>query len=250
MAYNFLSIVNDVNRRLNEVELTSTNFSTASGFYNLAKDAVNASVRYINQSEYEWPYNHVLQEDTLTASTARYPFPDDAKTINFRSFRIKENTTLGNQTMKLKELAYNEYLEKYVDQEYKSDPVKGVPRFIIYAPSLEYILQPLPDKAYELVYEYYRIAVELENHNDVPNVPERFKHIIVDGAMHYAYLFRGNTQDAVVAKEKFDEGIKHMRSLLINNNYIYVRSYMTPSSSGRSRVGTSLTNAGSSLDSL
>ena len=68
--------------------------------------------------------------------------------------------------------------------------------------------------------------------------------------MHYAYLFRGNTQDAVVAKEKFDEGIKHMRSLLINNNYIYVRSYMTPSSSGRSRVGTSLTNAGSSLDSL
>ena len=184
MAYNFLSIVNDVNRRLNEVELTSTNFSTASGFYNLAKDAVNASVRYINQSEYEWPYNHVLQEDTLTASTARYPFPDDAKTINFRSFRIKENTTLGNQTMKLKELAYNEYLEKYVDQEYKSEPVKGVPRFIVYAPSLEYILQPLPDKAYELVYEYYRIAVELENHNDVPNVPERFKHIIVDGAMH------------------------------------------------------------------
>ena len=117
MAYNFLSIVNDVNRRLNEVELTSTNFSTASGFYNLAKDAVNASVRYINQSEYEWPYNHVLQEDTLTASTARYPFPDDAKTINFRSFRIKENDTLGNQTMKLKELAYNEYLENYVDQK-------------------------------------------------------------------------------------------------------------------------------------
>ena len=151
MAYNFLSIVNDVNRRLNEVELSSTNFATASGFYNLAKDAVNASIRYVNQSEYEWPYNHVLQEDTLTASTGRYPFPDDSKTINFRSFRIKENSTLGNQTMKLKELAYNEYLEKYVDQEYKAEPTKGVPRFIICAPSLEYIVQPLPDKAYELV---------------------------------------------------------------------------------------------------
>ena len=82
MAYNFLSIVNDVNRRLNEVELSSTNFATASGFYNLAKDAVNASIRYVNQSEYEWPYNHVLREDTLTASTGRYPFPDDSKTIN------------------------------------------------------------------------------------------------------------------------------------------------------------------------
>ena len=53
-----------------------------------------------------------------------------------------------------------------------------------------------------------------------------------------------------MAKEKFDEGIKHMRSLLINNNYIYVRSYMTPVAGGRGRVGTSLTNAGSSLDSL
>jgi hypothetical protein len=157
---------------------------------------------------------------------------------------------LGNSTVKLKEFAYNEYLEKYVDQEYKSNPASGVPRNIIRAPSLEYIVHPMPDKAYELIYEYYRIAVELENYNDVPNVPERFKHIIVDGAMHYAYLFRGNSQDAVISKEKFDEGIKHMRSLLINNNYIYVRSHMTPIVGGKGRIGSSLTNSGSSLDSL
>ena len=43
--------------------------------------------------------------------------------------------------------------------------------------------------------------------------------------MHYAYLFRGNTQDALVTKEKFDEGIKYMRSMLINRTP-YVRSYM------------------------
>ena len=110
MAYNLLSIVNDVNRRVNEVELSSTNFATASGFYNLAKDAVNASIRYVNQSEYEWHYNHVLQEDTLTASTGRYTFPDDAKTINVRRFSIQENSILGNQTMKLQALAYNEYI--------------------------------------------------------------------------------------------------------------------------------------------
>ena len=250
MAYNFLNIVNDINRRLNEVQLTSSNFASATGFYSLAKDAVNASIRYINQSEYEWPFNHVLQEDTLTADTSRYPIPEDAKTINFKSFRVKENSTLGNSTVKLNEFSYNEYLEKFVDQEYKSDPTSGVPRRIIRAPSEEYILNPVPDKAYTLVYEYYRIAVELENYNDVPNVPERFKHIIVDGGMHYAYLFRGNSQDAVVAKEKFDEGIKHMRSLLINNNYIYVRSHMTPIIGGRGRVGSATSTSGSSLDSL
>ena len=43
MAYNFLGLVNEVNRRLNEVELTSSNFATAIGYYNTAKDAVNST---------------------------------------------------------------------------------------------------------------------------------------------------------------------------------------------------------------
>ena len=88
MAYNFLGLVNEINRRLNEVELTSDNFSTAKGFYAHAKDAINASLRYINQSEYGWPFNHVIQEDTLTAGITRYPFPDDCKIISFNTFRI------------------------------------------------------------------------------------------------------------------------------------------------------------------
>jgi hypothetical protein len=33
MATTFLQLVNQVNRRLNEVELTSTNFASATGFY-------------------------------------------------------------------------------------------------------------------------------------------------------------------------------------------------------------------------
>ena len=51
MAYNYLGLVNEVNRRLNEVELTSSNFDTAGGFYSSAKDAVNASLRHINHEE-------------------------------------------------------------------------------------------------------------------------------------------------------------------------------------------------------
>ena len=87
---------------------------------------------------------------------------------------------------------------------------------------------PPPNKAYTVVYEYYRTPVDLENYEDVPTIPERYAHVIVDGAMHYAYLFRGNTQDAMVAKEKFDEGIKNMRSTLINR-YSYVSSTMITS---------------------
>jgi hypothetical protein len=35
----------------------------------------------------------------------------------------------------------------------------------------------------------------------------------------------------LVAKEKYEEGIKHMRSMLINRTY-YVRSYMIPQNTG------------------
>ena len=175
MAYNFLGLVNEINRRLNEVELTTSNFDSATGFYSHAKDAVNASLRYINQSEFEWPFNHVTQEDTLTAGTTRYPFPDDCKTIDFDTFRIKEDTTLGNSTKKLKIVTYEEYLDKGVSQEYKtSSENNALPSYVFHAPSLEYGMIPPPDQAYTLVYEYYRIPVDLENATDVPPDLESF----------------------------------------------------------------------------
>jgi len=238
MAYNYLELVNQVNRRLNETELTSSNFPTATGFYAQVKDAINASLRDINQHEFNWPFNHVEQEDTLSANVTRYSFPQDAKLVDFDSFRIKEDTTLGNATTKLGIIAYEEYLDKYVDQEYNTNGRRGVPQMVAHGPALEYLLTPEPDKAYTVVYEYYRVPVDLELYDDVPAVPERFKHIIVDGAMHYAYLFRGNSQDAMVAKQKFDEGIKNMRIVLINRTY-YLRSTMISQNTGGGRMGFS-----------
>ena len=49
MAYNYLDLVNIVARRLNETELTSSNFTTAKAFYSTIKDSVNTSIRDINQ---------------------------------------------------------------------------------------------------------------------------------------------------------------------------------------------------------
>ena len=101
MAYNYLGLVKEVNRRLNEVELTSSNFASASGFYAQVKDSVNASIQEIDQEYPEWPYNFVEQEDVLTAGVTRYSFPANSTTIDFESFRIKEDSTLSNRTQKL-----------------------------------------------------------------------------------------------------------------------------------------------------
>ena len=226
MAYDYLGLVNDVNRRLNEVELTSANFASAVGFYSATKESVNSAIRFINQEQFEWPFNHSEQEDILTAGETRYSYPSDAKTIDFDSFRIKRDDTLGNETRRLKILSYEEYLDKYVDNEYNSSTaIRGLPDYVFRTPSQEYGLVPPPDKDYEIVYEYYRLPVDLVNATDVPAVPEQFRHVIVDGAMYYAYLFRGNSQDASIIYQKFLDGIKNMRTLYINR-YDYLRSTM------------------------
>jgi hypothetical protein len=224
MAYNFLGLVNEVNRRLNEVELTTANFANAKGFYSQAKDAVNSAIKDIHQSQIEWPFNHVEQEETLTAGETRYSFPADANSVDMDSFRIKKDSTLNNATEKLRIISYEEYLEKFVDQEYTADTsVRSVPEYVFRAPSMEYGVVPCPDQAYEIVYEYYRNNVDLVNATDVSVIPEIYKHVIIDGAMYYAYLFRGNSQDALIMDAKFKQGIKNMRTILINR-YDYVRS--------------------------
>ena len=223
MAYDYLGLVNDVNRRLNEVELTATNLLTATGEYSMIKDAVNASIRYINQHEYEWPFNHVTADETMTAGVVRYAFPADAKTVDFDSFRIKRNDTLGNDTRRIKVMSYEEYLDKHVDIEYNTSANRSMPDFVFRAPNQEFGFVKNPDKAYEYVYEYYRLPVDLLNTTDVPTVPEQFRYIIVNGAMHFAYMFRGETQEAQVTQARFMEEIKSMRSLYVNR-YDYVRS--------------------------
>lgn len=224
MAYNYLGLVNDINRRLNEVELTSSNFSTAQGFYSAAKDSVNSSIRHINQSQYEWPFNHTEEEQVLVPGTVRYAYPADAKTIDFESFRIKRNDTLGNTTQKLLVISYEDYLDRYLDDEYNTSntSIRTIPRHIFRTPDQKFGVHPVPDKAYELVYEYYKLPVDLVSATDVPTLPEQFRSIIVDGAMYYAYTFRGNSQDATLHLQKFEEGIKDMRSLYINR-YEYIR---------------------------
>jgi hypothetical protein len=160
----------------------------------------------------------------MTDGVTRYAFPNDAKVIDFDSFRIKKSTTFNNDTVKLRVITYEDYLEKFVDQEYDSDTSKlDIPQYVFRAPGLEFGVVPAPKEDFELVYEYYRNTIDLESFSDVPSIPEMYRSIIIDGAMYHAYMFRGNTQDATVAKTKFEQGIKHMRIMLINR-FEYVRS--------------------------
>lgn len=224
MAYNFLDLVNDVCGRVNETRLTSVNFAGSTGFYSTAKEAVNSSVRFINQHEFEWPFNHNTYEETLVPGTIRYAYPANTKTVDFESFRIKRNDTFGNETVPLKLITYEEYLSYLSDDEYNTTNtgIRATPRLVFRTPDLKYGVHPAPDEAYTLVFERYTLPVDLVDHDDTTTLPDGFRHIIVDGAMYYVYFFRGDIETADRLFQKFQDGIKNMRSLYINRyDYIY-----------------------------
>lgn len=218
MAYDFLSLVNEVNRRLNEVELTSSNFATATGFYGAAKSAVNASITHINSEEFNWPWNHILETDTLIAGTSRYALPANSKTEDWNSFRIKRDNGTGDPALMLKHITYQEYLDKHIDDEYNTDAsIRSKPQFVARTASDEFVVWPKPDSSYNIEYEYYSYGFQLELHSDVPGIPSQYRHVIADGAMYYAYQFRSDTANANLSLNLFQDGIKYMRTMHINN---------------------------------
>ena len=225
MAYNFLGLCNDVAIRLNETQLTSSNFATATGFYSAMKEAVNSSIRHINQSHFSWPFNHNTQDQTLEAGVTRYAIPGEAKYVDFDTFRVRRDTSLNlGEARRLKQISYDEYVDRFIDQEDETDTTKGsVPEYVFRTQNSEWGVAPMPDQAYQVDFEYFNFPVDLALYSDVPSIPERFRFVITDGAMYYAYMFRDNLEMASVSQRKFDDGVKQMRTLLVNEN-IYMRA--------------------------
>jgi hypothetical protein len=121
MAETFLTHTNRVIARLNEVALTSSNFSSSRGIQTQCKNAVNEAIRYINQKEFQYPFNHTTKTQTLTAGTFKYSIPTDAKTVDYNTFRLVKDSDLGSGGGRLSILNYNDYVNSYITQEDEID---------------------------------------------------------------------------------------------------------------------------------
>jgi hypothetical protein len=117
MAETYLTLTNKVIARLNEVALTSATFSSARGIQVQCQNAVNESIRFINQREFNYPFNHATETKTLTAGVVRYSLPTSTKTVDYNTFRIVKDSDLGNGGYKLVLLDYNDYINRVINQE-------------------------------------------------------------------------------------------------------------------------------------
>ena len=123
MALTFLSLTNDVITRMNEVVLTSTNFTSARGVQVQCKNAVNEAIRYINQREFGYSFNHAQNSSTLTPGVARYSLPTSTKSVDYNTARIKKDDDLNSAGNNLVSLNYNEYIDK--DYPNEEDQIKS-----------------------------------------------------------------------------------------------------------------------------
>lgn len=223
MPYNYLELVNDVNRRLNEVPLTSANFASAAGWYADAKSYVNAALNRINREEFEWPFNHQIQTQLMVVDQSKYNFPADVKSVAFDTFRVQGQESLNITSCKLRVMDYEEYLEDYSDYEFNPADYADAPSYVVRNRDLSYTIVPPPDQTYTLRYEYYRNPIDLSAWDDVPTIPEQFKWVILEGALYHAYMFRGDLESASISNQLFQSGIKDMRKIYINRTE-YVRT--------------------------
>tara|TARA_R110000824_G_scaffold12924_3_gene56416 strand:+ start:1094 stop:2032 length:939 start_codon:yes stop_codon:yes gene_type:complete len=121
MAETFLTLTNKVIARLNEVQLTSANFSSARGIQIQCQNAVNEAVRFINQREFNYPFNHDSKSQTTTAGTVKYSIPTTAKVVDYNTFRIVKDSDLASSGGKLHRMNYNDYINNLVTQEDEID---------------------------------------------------------------------------------------------------------------------------------
>ena len=117
MAETYLTLTNKVIARLNEVALTSSTFSSARGIQVQCQNAVNESIRFINQREFNYPFNHATETKTLTAGVVRYSLPTSTKTVDYNTFRIVKDSDLAVSGGQLSILNYNDYISRAVEQE-------------------------------------------------------------------------------------------------------------------------------------
>jgi len=82
---------------------------------------------------------------------------------------------------------------------------------------------PLPYRAYEVEYKYWSFPANMVLAADVCIIPDRFSSVILDGAMVYMMVYRSNEQSASIHQARFDQGIKTMRRLYLDEP-LYITS--------------------------
>ena len=234
----YLDLCNTILRELNEVELTSTTFTSALGIQKFVKDTINRAYFDICNAEDKWnflsvgdPLNDYYGNAVIeTAAGTRWYDLQSAQTIlNQYSFIDYDNIVLTEEgvsgksapfeVFKLQPLSLSNWQRLYGVQEAKdkSDTQSyGIPRRVIRGPANDKIgFSPIPDGVYKIYFYAYAQPTELTASTDTVVFPKQYTSVILARARYYVHQFKDNMSQAQLSEVEFQKGLRTMREQLL-----------------------------------
>ena len=242
MATTYLTVVNELLTEMNEVKLTSSNFSSATNVQAHAKNVVNRAYMDIVLHRRKWPFlvSGTSQDDVYgnqsietTAGTRWYYFnpsrstdDDDYGWIDWDRMSLTTSGVAGETTpYTYEELdlisieEWRDYWKEREDQDKNDTQNYGVPRRVIRHPNnIQFGLSSIPDKAYKIYFFAWDQPAELSGHNDELAFIDKFRPVLNCRARYYMWQFKENYQQASLAEKDYKQGLTAMRQELIGES--------------------------------
>ncbi len=242
MATTYLTLTNETLRELNEVQLTSSNFSDAVGIQAFVKESINRALNDIANQEPQLPffaaaasgetdpfYGNVTVATVAgtrwyTLKSGSSSITTDYSSIDWDDFYI---TTIGVSgesapfvSRGLKFMSLSDWRRYRRDRENADDADTqnhGEPRYIIRSPDhRKFGLSPIPDKVYNVHFYAFAKPTALSAHGDAIVLPDQYAPVILARTRYYVHQFKENLQQAAFALDDYKKGMKYMKSNLIN----------------------------------
>ncbi len=238
----FLSIANELLREMNEVELASGSFASATGIQAHVKDSINRAYLDIVNEEPQWPFLatalsgatdplHGNVSIETVAGTRWYLLKPSSSSLTtdygFIDWDTFYLTTVGvsgetapYEARNLKFTTTEEYKDYFRVTENLDDADTqnyGVPRRVLRSPdNRKFGLSPIPDKIYKIYFYAYALPTELSAFGDETVFPNTYRPVLLNRARYYIYQFKENPQFAAFALEDYKRGLRLMKDNLMS----------------------------------
>lgn len=158
---------------------------------------------------------------TATASTTYIGIANaSSDNLDIDFVRVSENT----EVKYLRYLTYEDWFNRYstIDLQNNTDQFAS-PIYVYKTQSGQLGVSPVPDSDnYRITFEYWKLHTELSAYDDAPDLEDRYSDLVVARARYYTYNLRSDPEHAMIANREYEDGLKRLRSDLINKE-----EYMT-----------------------
>lgn len=169
----------------------------------------NINIYGANETEYNGDFTIAV----TGVSTFTYTITDSAATPATGTLVAKSNTVINKE---LTWLDYNNYRQQRQTLDANMNSTSFTSPDVVSEKSDGTIIISSPsNRVYEVAYEAFGIPAAPSAYDDTSLMPAAYDQVIIDRALHHAYMFRDNMEQAQLAQQRYMEGVNRMTRVYI-----------------------------------